>query len=202
MSTLGLIEYENASPEVRAVYDDIMATRKTDWINNFWKAIAHDPATLKRTWEDIKQIMSPGALDPLTKELIYVAVDSPEELDGLDLTDQPIVTPLPPEGTNVEFVYGYPADSLSHRPDGTTEPATQVRMRVFERGVGETQSCGTGCCAAALAVHQWRSAQLGQAPAATIVSIPGGEVRVRLLQSGNVELAGPAVLTYSGIITV
>ena len=74
MSTLGLIEYKDASPEVRAVYDDIMATRKTDWINNFWKAIAHDPATLKRTWESIKQIMSPGALDPLTKEMIYVAV--------------------------------------------------------------------------------------------------------------------------------
>jgi AhpD family alkylhydroperoxidase len=74
MSTLPLIEYRDASPEVRAVYDDIMATRKTDWINNFWKAIAHDPATLKRTWESIKQIMGPGALDPLTKELIYVAV--------------------------------------------------------------------------------------------------------------------------------
>jgi AhpD family alkylhydroperoxidase len=74
MSTFGLIEYAEASPEVRAVYDDIMATRKTDWINNFWKAIAHDPATLKRTWESIKQIMAPGALDPLTKELIYVAV--------------------------------------------------------------------------------------------------------------------------------
>jgi AhpD family alkylhydroperoxidase len=74
MSTFGLIEYKNASPEVRAVYDDIMATRKTDWINNFWKAIAHDPAALKRTWESIKQIMGPGALDPLTKEMIYVAV--------------------------------------------------------------------------------------------------------------------------------
>ena len=74
MSTLGLIEYQDASSEVRAIYDDIMKTRKTDWINNFWKAIAHDPATLKRTWEDIKQIMAPGALDPLTKELIYVAV--------------------------------------------------------------------------------------------------------------------------------
>ena len=64
MATLGLIEYKDASPEVRAVYDDIMATRKTDWINNFWKAIAHDPVTLKRTWEDIKQIMGPGSLDP------------------------------------------------------------------------------------------------------------------------------------------
>jgi AhpD family alkylhydroperoxidase len=68
MATFPLIEYGDASPEVRAIYDDIMATRKTDWINNFWKAIAHDPATLKRTWEDIKQI------DPLTKELLYVAV--------------------------------------------------------------------------------------------------------------------------------
>jgi AhpD family alkylhydroperoxidase len=67
-------DYKDASPEVRAVYDDIMAARKIDWINNFWKAIAHDPATLKRTWEAIKQIMAPGALDPLTKELLYVAV--------------------------------------------------------------------------------------------------------------------------------
>jgi len=74
MATLGLIEYQDASPEVRAVYDDILATRKTDWINNFWKAMAHDPAALKRTWEDIKQIMAPGALDPLVKELLYVAV--------------------------------------------------------------------------------------------------------------------------------
>jgi AhpD family alkylhydroperoxidase len=74
MATLGLIEYKDASPEVRAVYDDIMATRKTDWINNFWKAIANDPATLRRTWQDIKQIMAPGALDALTKEMIYLAV--------------------------------------------------------------------------------------------------------------------------------
>ena len=76
MATLGLIEYKDASPEVRAVYDDIMATRKTDWINNFWKALAHDPATLRRTWESVKQIMSPGALDPLTKEMLYVAISA------------------------------------------------------------------------------------------------------------------------------
>jgi AhpD family alkylhydroperoxidase len=81
MATLGLVEYKDASAEVRAVYDDIMATRKTDWINNFWKAIANDPATLKRTWEDIKQIMAPGALDPLTKELIYVAVSVSNQCD-------------------------------------------------------------------------------------------------------------------------
>src|ERR1700683_3362320 len=58
MSTLGLIEYRDASPEVRAVYDDIMATRKTDWINNFWKALAHDPATLRRTWQSVTEIMA------------------------------------------------------------------------------------------------------------------------------------------------
>ena len=69
-----MVEYENASAEVRAVYDDIMATRKTDYVNNFWKAIAHDPATLKRTWQSIKEIMAPGALDPLTKEMVYLAV--------------------------------------------------------------------------------------------------------------------------------
>jgi len=74
MSTFGLIEYNDASPAVRAVYDDIMTTRKTDYINNFWKAIAHDPALLKRTWDDLKAIMAPGALDPLTKELLYIAV--------------------------------------------------------------------------------------------------------------------------------
>jgi len=74
MATFGLIEYDAASPEVRAIYDDIMATRHTDWINNFWKALAHDPASLKRTWDSLKAIMAPGALDPLTKELLYVAV--------------------------------------------------------------------------------------------------------------------------------
>ena len=76
MATLGLIEYADASPEVRAVYDEIMAARKIDWINNFWKALARDPATLRRTWESVRQIMGPGALDPLTKEMIYVAVSA------------------------------------------------------------------------------------------------------------------------------
>ena len=76
MATLGLIEYADATPEVRAVYDDIMATRGTDWINNFWKALAHDPITLRRTWGSIKQIMAPGALDALTKEMIYLAISA------------------------------------------------------------------------------------------------------------------------------
>jgi AhpD family alkylhydroperoxidase len=76
MATLGLIEYQDASPEVCAVYDDIMVTRKTDRVSNFWKAIAHDPATLRRTWESVKQIMAAGALDALTKEMIYLAVST------------------------------------------------------------------------------------------------------------------------------
>jgi AhpD family alkylhydroperoxidase len=74
MAIARLVEYADANPEVRAVYDDILATRKNDWINNFWKALANDPVTLRRTWESIKQIMAPGALDPLTKELLYIAV--------------------------------------------------------------------------------------------------------------------------------
>jgi AhpD family alkylhydroperoxidase len=69
-----MIEYDKASAEVRAVYDDIMATRKIDCVNNFWKAIAHDPALLRRTWQLAKEVMAPGALDPLVKEMIYVAV--------------------------------------------------------------------------------------------------------------------------------
>ena len=76
MATLGLIEYADASPEVRAVYDDIMTSRQTDWINNFWKALAHHPATLRRTWQSVKEIMAPGALDAVTKEMIYLAVSA------------------------------------------------------------------------------------------------------------------------------
>lgn len=76
MAARGLIEYADASADVRAVYDDILATRQTDYINNFWKALATDPPTLRRTWESVKQIMAPGALDPGVKEMIYLAVSS------------------------------------------------------------------------------------------------------------------------------
>jgi AhpD family alkylhydroperoxidase len=76
MATLGLIEYAEASPEVRAIYDDIMATRRTDSVNNFWKALAHDPCTLRRTWQSVKEIMAPGVLDALTKEMLYLAVST------------------------------------------------------------------------------------------------------------------------------
>ena len=69
-----LVEENQAKPEVRAVFDDIKATRKTDRVNNFWKALAHHPPTLRRLWAAVKEVMAPGALDPLTKELIYIAV--------------------------------------------------------------------------------------------------------------------------------
>jgi AhpD family alkylhydroperoxidase len=71
-----LIEYKDASPEVKAVFDDIMKTRGVDWINNFWKVLANDPAELRRIWAAVKQVMAPGALDPLVKEMIYVAVSA------------------------------------------------------------------------------------------------------------------------------
>lgn len=76
MALVPLIEYANAPREVRAVYDDIMKTRGVDWINNFWKALANDPRELKRVWENVKQVMAPGALDPLVKEMVYVAVSA------------------------------------------------------------------------------------------------------------------------------
>jgi AhpD family alkylhydroperoxidase len=74
MAVPGPVEYAAAAPEVRAVYDDIKRTRRVEDINNFWKYLAHDPATLKRTWESIKEIMAPGTLDAVTKEMVYLAV--------------------------------------------------------------------------------------------------------------------------------
>jgi len=74
MSTVPLIEYEEASDEVKAVFDDIKKTRNIKDVNNFWKAIANHPETLKRIWEGLRDIMKPGALDSVTKEMIYLAV--------------------------------------------------------------------------------------------------------------------------------
>ena len=76
MATVKLIEYEQAPAEVKAVYDDIRKVRQTDFINNFWKALANNPDQLRRTWEGVKEVMAPGAIDPLTKEMIYIAVSA------------------------------------------------------------------------------------------------------------------------------
>ena len=74
MALVPLIEYDAAPPAVRAVYDDIMATRKVDWVNNFWKALSNNPSTLERVWTSVKSVMAAGAVDALTKEMVYVAV--------------------------------------------------------------------------------------------------------------------------------
>ncbi len=76
MSLVTLVEYAGAPAEVRAVYDDIMKTRGVDWVGNFWKGLANDPVQLRRTWEHVKQVMAPGALDPLVKEMVYIAVSA------------------------------------------------------------------------------------------------------------------------------
>ena len=81
MATVKLIEYAEASAEIRAVFDDIMATRKVDRVNNFWKALANHPPTLRRTWDSVKAVMAPGALDPLTKELLYLAISATNGCD-------------------------------------------------------------------------------------------------------------------------
>jgi uncharacterized peroxidase-related enzyme len=76
MGTVPLLSDEAASPEARAVFDDIRIKRNTDYVNNFWRALAHDPAALKDTWESVARVMAPGALEPLVKELVYVAVST------------------------------------------------------------------------------------------------------------------------------
>ncbi|WP_029252612.1 diaminopimelate epimerase [Paraoerskovia marina] len=121
-----------------------------------------------------------------------VAISDESELTGLDLSAAPLVVPVPETGTNVELVVPL---GEHRRDDGAV--AGRVRMRVHERGAGETQSCGTGACAAALAVRAWAGAG---APDVWFVDVPGGTVRVRVLASGHVELAGPADLVFAGTI--
>jgi diaminopimelate epimerase len=121
-----------------------------------------------------------------------VALASPEELDGLDLTVAPSVTPVPPEGSNVEFAVtlgGEVIDGVAHG---------RLRMRVHERGSGETRSCGTGACAAALAVKLWAGPG---GPDIWDVEVPGGIVTVRVV-GDRTTLSGPAVLVANGVVNV
>ncbi|MBL0888527.1 diaminopimelate epimerase [Myceligenerans indicum] len=136
----------------------------------------------------------PGLSVDLGNPHTVVALSSLDELERLDLTTAPEVAPPPPHGTNVELVV-----PLGDERAPSGEPAGRIRMRVHERGVGETQSCGTGACAAALAVRAWQG---DTAPDTWFVEIPGGEVRVRALRDGHVELAGPAELVFTGTLTV
>ncbi|MDQ0374389.1 diaminopimelate epimerase [Cellulomonas humilata] len=117
---------------------------------------------------------------------VVLALGDEDELGAADLTRAPEVTPVPPHGTNVELVV-----PLGEHEAADGSLVGRVRMRVHERGVGETRSCGTGACAAALAVRTWAGAG---APDVWLVDVPGGTVRVSVLPDGHVELAGPAVL--------
>ncbi|MDM7856161.1 diaminopimelate epimerase [Cellulomonas alba] len=121
-----------------------------------------------------------------------IALRDEDELRAVDLTRAPQVSPLPPHGTNVELVV-----PLGESTDADGRTVGRVRMRVHERGVGETRSCGTGACAAALAVRTWAGAG---APDVWFVEVPGGTVRVTSLPDGHVELAGPAVLVADGSV--
>lgn len=135
-------------------------------------------------------IARPGVGVDVGNPHVVVALSSVTELEGLDLGYQPILDPVPRHGANIEFVV--PADPLVR--DGVGE----IRMRVFERGVGETLSCGTGVAAAALAVRHWAGPA---APDRWVVDVPGGRLGVRM-HEGSVLLSGPATLVYSGEITL
>ena len=132
----------------------------------------------------------PGMGLDLGNPHVVVALSSHTELERLDLAYLPVLEPAPRAGANVEFVV--PADPLVHDGVGS------IRMRVFERGVGETLSCGTGVAAAALAVRQWAGPA---APDRWLVEVPGGVLGVRV-HDGRVFLSGPATLVYSGEVAL
>lgn len=135
-------------------------------------------------------VARPGQPVDVGNPHVVVALSSEAELEALDLTVQPLLDPQPPAGANIEFVV--PSDPLVVGGVGG------IRMRVFERGVGETLSCGTGVAAAALAVRHWAGPA---APEAWIVDVPGGTLGVRM-HDGHVLLSGPASLVFHGEVTL
>jgi len=155
-----------------------------------WKLSGDDPLVRARGLDVARPALGIDVGNPH----VVVALSSIAELEALDLSVIPILDPALPEGANVEFVV--PSDPLVQDGIG------QIRMRVFERGVGETLSCGTGTAAAALAVRHWAGAQ---APHHWRVEVPGGTLAVRMFptQDGeHVALSGPAQLVYTGQISL
>ncbi|NHI16461.1 diaminopimelate epimerase [Microbacterium excoecariae] len=155
-----------------------------------WRTDGEDPLVRAKGLD----VARPGMHVDLGNPHVVVAVASEEELEGIDLTVMPVIEPAPPAGANVEFVV--PSDPL------VKDGVGRIRMRVFERGVGETLSCGTGTVAAALAVRSWAGAA---APDSWRVEVPGGVLGVRMFPSQDgerVALSGPATLVYSGTVTL
>lgn len=139
-------------------------------------------------------VARPGLAIDVGNPHIVVAVQSAEELESLDLNVLPLIDPVPPHGANIEFVV--PSDPLVRDGVGS------IRMRVFERGVGETQSCGTGVAAAALAVRHWAGPA---APHQWRVEVPGGTLGVRMFPTEDgehVALSGPASMVFSGDVAL
>lgn len=154
-----------------------------------WRASTTEPTVRARG----VSVARPGLGIDVGNPHIVVALASDAELDGLDLSVIPHIDPQPEGGANVEFVV--PEDPL------ITAGVGRIRMRVFERGVGETLSCGTGTVAAALAVRSWA----GGAPHEWRVEVPGGVLGVSMFEMGGQErvaLSGPATLVYSGTVTL
>jgi diaminopimelate epimerase len=155
-----------------------------------WRAEPGDPLVTARGLS----VSRPGLGIDVGNPHVVVALASDAELDGLDLTARPAIDPEPPHGANVEFVV--PHDPL------VKDGVGRVRMRVFERGVGETLSCGTGVAATALAVRDWAGRS---APDHWRVEVPGGTLGVRMFPAEDgehVALSGPAVLVYSGTVAL
>lgn len=152
--------------------------------------IPSGPAAVAAGWDtqvEVAQLVGqrPGLSVTMPNPHVVIAVASQAELDGLDLTSPPVVSPVPAEGTNVEIVHVLGESTASATLIG------ELAMRVHERGVGETLSCGTGACAAAVAARAWAGPG---SPDVWRVRVPGGALMVRLLPGDQVELVGPAEL--------
>ncbi|WP_413334436.1 diaminopimelate epimerase [Brevibacterium sp. GP-SGM9] len=142
------------------------------------------------------EVARPGLSVETGNPHTVVALAEAVELEGADLRDAPVLDPVPPQGSNVEYIVMEPARSDVAGGEGA------LRMRVFERGVGETRSCGTGACAAAIAAHHWAGPN---SPLQWRVDVPGGQLRIGIDPNqngtaGRVTLAGPAVLVAGGTI--
>jgi diaminopimelate epimerase len=161
-----------------------------------WRLTGGDPAAVAGFDAEVQvgglDVRRPALSLDVGNPHTVLALADETELRAADLTRAPDVRPVPPRGTNVELVV-----PLGETTSAAGDLVGRVRMRVHERGVGETRSCGTGACAAALAVRSWAGAG---APDRWLVDVPGGTLRVRVLPGARVELAGPAALVASGEI--